>query len=339
MKARRFTMLVLALTLTAASCGGDDDATDDTTDEGTTDTSTSGAPGDASGSIAISGSSTVEPISALVAQRYSDANPGVAITVDGPGTGDGFQLFCSGETDISDASRAIDDEEAALCADSGIEYVELQVGIDGLSVLTNTANSAVTCLNFGDLYALSGPESIGFDNWSDANELAAEVGGSGGLPDAPLSITAPGEESGTYDTYVELVLEDIARERGQDPVARPDYTASPNDNVIVEGIQGSDTAFGWVGYAFYTANQDVLKAIEIDGGDGCVAPTPETIVDGSYPLSRPLFIYVNSARMAENQQLAGFVEYYFSEEGITAVADAGYVSLTSYDDQRAAIGG
>lgn len=339
MKARRFTMLVLALMLTAAACGGDDVGTDDTTDDGTTDTSAAEAPGDASGSIAISGSSTVEPISALVGQRYSDANPEVAITVDGPGTGDGFQLFCSGETDISDASRAIQDEEASLCADRGIEYIELQVGIDGLSVLTNTANNAVTCLNFGDLYALSGPESIGFENWSDANELAAEVGGSASLPDAPLSITAPGEESGTYDSYVELVLEGIAEERGQDPVARPDYTASPNDNVIVEGIQGSDTAFGWVGYAFYVPNQDVLKAIEIDGGEGCVAPTPETIADGSYPLSRPLFIYVNSARMAENQQLAGFVEYYFSEEGITAVADAGYVSLTSYDEQRAAIGG
>ncbi|MDQ3781663.1 MAG: substrate-binding domain-containing protein, partial [Actinomycetota bacterium] len=135
MKARRFTMLVLALALTAAACGGDDDTTDDTIDVGTTDTSASEAPGDASGSIAISGSSTVEQVSALVAQRYSDANPGVAITVDGPGTGDGFQLFCTGETDISNASRPIQDEEVALCADNGIDFVELQVGIDGLSVL------------------------------------------------------------------------------------------------------------------------------------------------------------------------------------------------------------
>jgi len=338
MKARRFVLFVLALALTAAACGGDDDTTGTDNDTTGTDAPVATEAPSAGGSIAISGSSTVEPISALVGQRFADANPGVAISVDGPGTGDGFQLFCAGETDIADASRAIKDEEAALCADNGIEYLELQVGIDGLSVLTNQANTELSCLNFGDLYAVSGPESIGFESWADANDLAAEVGGTGNFPDVPLTITAPGEESGTYDTYVEMALGGIAEERGQDEVARPDYTGSPNDNVIVEGIQGSDTSFGWVGYAFFTANQDTLKAFEIDGGDGCVAPTPETIADGSYPLSRPLFIYVDTAKMAAKPELASFVEYYFSEEGITAVADAGYVELTSYDDQRAAIG-
>lgn len=319
----RLAILALATVLVAAACGGDDTADDD---------------GDTGGTIAVSGSSTVQPISAAVGQKFSDANPGVAVSVDGPGTGDGFQLFCAGDTDISDASRPIKEEEMQACADAGIEYLELQVAIDGISVLTSPANDAVTCLTFADMYALVGPESIGFDSWADANDLAVEVGGTGGFPDASLSITAPGEESGTYDTFVELVLEDIADARGEDPAARPDYVASPNDNVIIEGIEGSDSSFGWVGYAFYVEEQDRLKAIEVDGGDGCVAPNSTTIADGTYPLSRPLYIYVNKQRMTDKPELASFVEFYFSEEGIASVSETGYVELTDYSAQRAAIG-
>ena len=292
-----------------------------------------------SGSIAISGSSTVEPISARNAEKFSAANPGAAISVEGPGTGDGFKLFCAGDTDISDASRAIKDAEREECAANGIEFTEYQVAIDGLSVLTSPANSAVACVNYGDMYALVGPESIGFDSWSDANALGAEVGGSGSYPDAPLTVTAPGEESGTYDTFVELVLEDIADERGQDAAARPDYVASPNDNVIVEGISGSDTSFGWVGFAFYIENTDVLKAIEVDGGDGCVAPTPETIASGAYPLSRPLFIYVNNQRFEEKPEVKAYVQFYFSDDGIASVTETGYVELADYSSQRAAAAG
>jgi phosphate transport system substrate-binding protein len=334
MQLRRPALLVLALAMVLAACGGDDDTTDTEATVGT------GAAGDGglSGSIAISGSSTVEPISALVGQQFSDANSGVAVTVDGPGTGDGFQLFCSGETDISDASRTISEEEIGLCEEAGIEYLELQVGIDGLSVLTNPANTELSCLTIADMYALVGPESTGFGSWSDADDLAVEAGGSGGFPDAELVITAPGEESGTYDSFVEFVIADLAEERGQEEVTRPDYTASPNDNVIIEGIQGSESSFGWVGFAFYTQNQDTVKAFEVDGGEGCVAPTAETIADGSYPMSRPLFIYVNTANMAEKPELAAFVEHYFSDEGLAAVTEAGYVALDSYDEQRAAIG-
>ncbi len=340
MTLRRLLLFVLALAVVAAACGGDDDDSDTTAADGGGDTTAAdaGGEGDLTGTIAISGSSTVEPISALVGQQFSDANPGVAVAVDGPGTGDGFQLFCSGETDISDASRPISEEEIALCTDAGIEYLELQVGIDGLSVLTNPANTALSCLTFADMYALVGPESTGFGNWSDANDLATELGGTGGFPDAELVITAPGEESGTYDTFVEFVVADLAEERGQEEVTRPDYTASPNDNVIIEGVQGSESSFGWVGFAFYTENQDAVKAFEIDGGEGCVAPTVETIADGSYPMSRPLFIYVNTANMAEKPELAAFVQHYFSDEGLAAVTDAGYVALDSYDEQRAAIG-
>ncbi|MDQ3448861.1 MAG: substrate-binding domain-containing protein, partial [Chloroflexota bacterium] len=181
------------------------------------------AGGDLSGTIVISGSSTVEPISTRVKELFNEEFPNVAISVDGPGTGDGFALFCAGETDISDASRAIKEEEAAACADAGVEYVELKGAIDGLSVITSAANEAVECVTFADIYALVGPESTGFDNWMDAQAIATELGSTSTLPDAPLTITAPGEESGTYDSFVEIVIEEFNEDREQEAQTRPDY--------------------------------------------------------------------------------------------------------------------
>lgn len=323
----RLIAAAAAFALVAAACGGDDDNGSG---------AQNGGDSDLTGEIAVSGSSTVEPISTLVAQKFSSVNPGVAISVDGPGTGDGFELFCKGETDVSDASRPIEAEETAACKKAGIEYVELKVAIDGLTVMTSPENEAVTCLDYHDLYALLGPESEGFDNWSDADDLAKEIGaGNAPYPDAPLDITAPGEESGTYDSFAELVLEDIAyEERGiaeDDPVVRPDYQASANDNVILQGIEGSGSSLGWVGYAFYVQAGDTVKAIEIDGGDGCVAPSEETIADGSYPIARELFVYVNKAKAEENEALAAFVDYYLSADGLASVAEAGYVDLPEED--------
>ena len=264
--------LLLALALVAAACG--DDAAETTTLPPTTtsagQTTTTAAA--LTGSVAISGSSTVEPISAGVAELFNGMYPDVAIQVEGPGTGDGAQLFCTGQIDIGDASRAYKDSEKELCAENGIEFIELVVAIDGLSVLTSHDNETFACLATADLYALMGPESLGFDNWSDANALAAEIGAPNApYPDADLAITAPGEESGTYDSFVEFAIKGIAEERGQDDVMRPDYVASPNDNVIIEGIAGSPTSLGFVGFAFYVANQDRVKALAIDDGDGCVA--------------------------------------------------------------------
>jgi phosphate transport system substrate-binding protein len=284
--------------------------------------------------VLVSGSSTVEPISSLVAEDFAARSEGFEYEVDGPGTGDGFALFCEGQTDISDASRPISEEEIAACEDNGIPWVELKVAVDGISVITSTTNDAVTCLSFGDLYALLGPESQGFDNWNAADELAAELDGEFGtssapFPDAPLEVTAPGEESGTYDSFLEIVFGDIAEAREQEEVARPDYTASPDDNVIIEGIAGADGSLGWVGFAFYEQNADTVTALEIDGGDGCVAPTAETIASNEYPISRDLFIYVNTDRAEANPAVADFVDYYLSDDGIAAVAEAGYVDLTS----------
>lgn len=311
----RLTGVALSLALVAAACGGAE--TGDGGDGG----------GGTGGNINISGSSTVEPISNAVAADFNVDNPDVAISVSGPGTGDGFAAFCAGETDISDASRAIKDEEATDCEANGIEYTELLIGIDGIAVITSPANDAVECVDFAAIYGLVGPESTGFSSWSDAQGIADELGSTTELPDADLTVIAPGEESGTYDTFVELALEDFADERGEDAVARPDYQASANDNVIVEGIEGSDTAFGWVGYAFYGEEADALKALQVDDGEsGCVEPTDETIASGEYPLSRPLFIYVNNASYNDKPEVAAYVDFYVGE-GIDNVTEVGYVAL------------
>jgi phosphate transport system substrate-binding protein len=352
MKSRIVRLLGLAvvLALVAAACDIDsgggtttsEAATETTESPDTTEASAEpttsaggGETGDLTGSVVVSGSSTVEPITARVGEAFDGANPGVATSVEGPGTGDGFARFCAGETDISDASRPISEEEIAVCEASGISYVELHIATDGLTVLTSPENEAVSCLAFTDLYALLGPESEGFANWSDANELAAELSAPNApYPEEPLVITAPGEESGTYDTFVEFVIADISEERlGEDnDFTRADYNASPNDNVIVQGITENPTSLGWVGFAFYEANQDVLKALEVDNGEsGCIAPTAETIASFEYPLSRPLFIYVNTTDLANRPELAAFVDYYLSDEGLAAVADAGYVDLPAED--------
>jgi len=311
----------LSLTLVAAACGGDD---------GDGDTSEPGA--DLEGSIVISGSSTVEPVSSIVAEIFNETNPNVAISVDGPGTGDGFELFCSGETDISDASRQIEQEEIDACAENGIEYTELEIGIDGIAVMTNPENAGVTCLNFGDLYALFGPESTGIDTWAGADDLAKQVGGNGGFPDAPLEITAPGEESGTYDSFIEITgMEDVAIEQGvpEDEAAslRTDYQPSPNDNVIITAMEGSPSALGFVGFAFAEEAGDAIREIEIDGGSGCVAPTTETIADGSYPISRSLYIYVNN-EAAARPEVAAYVDFYLTDDSLNGlVSEVGYIPI------------
>ena len=325
---------VLAFSLIAAACSSDD------TSGSTGSTGTTGATGNLSGSITVSGSSTVLPISNLVAEEFSTQNPDVQVSVDGPGTGDGFVLFCKGETDISDASRPIADDEKTACSDGGINYVELPVAFDGITVMTNPQNNAVSCLDSGDMYALFGPQSEGIDTWDGANSLAKKVGGKAGLPSLPLEITAPGAESGTYDAFIELSgITDIALSQGlsedESATLRPDYQSSPDDNVIIQAMEGSEGALGFVGFAYAEGAADQIKIIQVDEGSGCITPTRDTIADGSYPLSRTLYIYVNTAKIASNPALKAFVALYLSDTGIkTAVQQAGYVDLP--DDQIAA---
>jgi len=344
---------VLSLSLLAAACGSDDSSgspettaaaatTEAPAPESTTAAETTMAPDEgaelASGEVFVTGSSTVEPISVRVSELADSlTGGGLAVTVEGPGTGDGFKLFCGGEADVTGASRAIKEEEAQACADAGVNFVELQVAIDGLTVATSPSNTAVECLDTAALYALIGPESEGFANWSDANALATELGSKHvPLPDAPLVITGPGEESGTYDSFVEFAIKDIAKEREQDDATRADYTSSANDNLIVEGIEGSDSSLGWVGYAYFQAEGDRMKAIAIENEEGaCVAPTDETIADGSYPFSRKLFVYVNVDNAASNPAVKSFIDLYLSDEGIATVVDAGYVPETAEQLQAA----
>lgn len=293
------------------------------------------------GFVSIHGSSTVEPISSNVAEKFGDLNAGFDFEVGDEGTGDGFvDFFCTGDADIADASRAIKEEEATQCADAGVEYTELQIAFDGLSVITSVDND-MTCLSFLDIYALLGPESENFDNWSDANDLAAELATSLGTefgtshapyPDVELTVSGPGEESGTFDSFNELVIAKVGADRGiESLLVRPDYSSSSNDNDIVTGIAGSATSLGWVGLHFAEENADTIKALEVDAGDGCVAPTSATVADGTYPISRPLFIYVNNAKADENAALAAFVDFFLSDAGIAAVAEEGYVALPDAD--------
>jgi phosphate transport system substrate-binding protein len=303
----------------------------------------SAAGDDLAGDIQISGSSTVKPISDRIVEAFGAIHPNVTYFVDGPGTGDGFALFCNDEIDIADASRTINEEEIANCEATGVDYVELKVAIDGMAVITSALNEDASCLSFLDLYALLGPESQGFETWDAANDLAAELedrlGTERGVSHAPygafpLDVTAPGEESGTFDSFVELALRGVADEREQERTTRPDYTPSGDDNVIIEGVAGTEDSFhtlGWVGFAYADENSDRVKLLEVDKGDGCVAATPETIASAEYPLSRFLYIYVNTARATDNPAVAAFVDYYLSDEGIAFVTDADYITLDQAD--------
>ena len=333
-------LVVPGLMLGACSAKDDDEGSVNTDD---TETTTGGsADTSVEGSITISGSSTVEPITALVAEDFMGQNGSVEISVDGPGTGDGFKLFCAGDTDVSDASRAIKEEEAQACADAGIEFIELKVGIDGLSVIAPESNT-LECLSFADLYALIGPESEGFSNWTDAQALATELGSDTTFPDQNLVITAPGTESGTFDSFVELVLESAGEARvdsgaitEDDLTARADYSASPDDNAIIEGVTADPGGLGWVGFAFADQAEGVrLMPVSEEPGGECVEPNAETIQDGTYPIARDLFIYVNKAKAEENAALAAFVDFYL--EGLTGFVEAAdYIPLADAAETESA---
>jgi phosphate transport system substrate-binding protein len=306
-----------------------------------------------SGEVNVSGSSTVEPITSLVAELFAEKNPDVAVRVDGPGTGDGFKLFCNDETDISDASRAIKDEEAAECETKGITYTELPVGLDGLTVIVNKSSSlGLKCLSQGDLYGLFGPESSG-DLVADS-AIADEVGSTQGLPaKGTVKKFTPGPESGTYDSFIELGYQEIMDTRleegkitdvtpndeGENEPTEPLISDGqfPNDNDIVKRVEGSKNGIGFLGLAYYLENQDQVTAIAIENPETgkCVKPSEKTVQSGAYvPLARPLFIYVNDAKAASNSALKSFVDFYMTKKTLTkTVEEAGYAPLAAADIQ------
>lgn len=317
-----FPALVAAIVLVAGACGEEDLGTSGSSGRG--------------GTVDVTGSSTVAPISTRVAELYETSGGSGTVNVDGPGTGDGFVAFCDGDADITGASRPIKPEEVEACAANGVEFIELQIAYDGLSVITN-ADNEVECLTFADLYALVGPESQGFDTWSDAQDLAAELGSTTELPEGSLDISGPGEESGTYDSFIEIALSDIAEQRleegkvSEDQVktTRPDYQSSSDDNVILQGVEGSKTSLGWVGLAYAEESAGKVREVPIaaEVGGECVAPSAQTVSDGSYPIARPLFIYVNAASAEDKEAVVDYVDFYLSDEGLAAVSAVGYVDL------------
>lgn len=268
------------------------------------------------GEIISDGSSTVGPITQAVAEEFAADATGVQVSVDISGTGGGFKRFCAGETDVQNASRAIKEEEAKACADAGVKYLEFEVAYDGLTLVVNENNETVTCLDMASLTKLWQKESPAM-TWADLN---AE------WPAEPIALYGPGTDSGTFDYFVETVL-------GKEGEIREDFTPSEDDNVLVEGVANDENAFGYFGYAYYVENEDSLNAVAVDNGEGCVAPSEETIQDGTYaPLSRPLYIYVSEESLAR-PEVQAFVAFYLDMAGELAT-DVGFVA--SPDDVYAA---
>jgi phosphate transport system substrate-binding protein len=297
------------------------------------------------GEFLVSGSSTVYPIVQKQAEEFGDIEPGVAIAVQGPGSGDGAKLFCEGSIPIANASRLLKDEELADCDANGIDFIELRRGIDGISVITSLDNDVIECVSFNDLYALLSEEATATGSWADANTFTSAWGGQQ-FPDVNLDVYGPGEESGTFDSFAEIVIEGVAKGKtGLDPESRtfvetirPDYTSSPDDNIILQGISASKYSIGWVGYAFAReaagAGQAQMLAVSFEDGGTCVQPTPETIASADFPISRFLYTYVSAQAVAEDVSVAAFVDYMMSDEGLESVAAVGYVDLADTDQRR-----
>jgi phosphate transport system substrate-binding protein len=292
---------VLVLALAAAGCGGDDETGDEA----------GGGGGDLSGRIQADGSSTVGPFTTRAAERFQQENSGVQVTVGVSGTGGGFERFCRGETDLSNASRPIKDEESAICEQKGIEFVEFQVANDALTVVVNKDNDWATCLTVAQLNAIWEPGSK-VDNWSEIPD--------GDFPDESLRLFGAGTDSGTFDYFTDAI-------NGEEGASRSDYSATEDDNVTVQGVSGERGAMGYFGFSYFEANQDNLKALEVDGGDGCVAPSVETAQDGSYtPLSRPLFVYAKTESF-QKPEVEAFVKYTL-DNAVSIAEESQFVPLT-----------
>ena len=303
MKTMRIAIAVLALVL-LAGCGRDDG------DDGDTDDGGPSGGKQLTGRIEADGSSTVGPYTTAAAERFRSEAPEVQITVGVSGTGGGFERFCRGETDLSNASRPIKDEEAEICEQKGIEYVELQVANDALTVVVNMDNDWATCLTVDQLKTIWEPGSK-VKSWKDVDPS---------FPDEELKLFGPGTDSGTFDYFTGEIV-------GEEGASRSDYSASEDDNTTVTGVAGEKGGLGYFGFSYFEENQDTLKALEIDGGDGCVAPSVENAQAGTYkPLSRPLYIYVKKESLARTE-VEAFLRFALDHEQEIAEA-AQFVPLT-----------
>ena len=273
------TLIVAGLTLVLAAGCGDDNS--------------GGGSSDLSGTITIDGSSTVGPLTETAAELFREENPNVKITVGISGTGGGFEKFCAKETDANDASRQIEPDEAAACKKEGVQYEEVQVANDGIAVIVNPENDWAECLTTAELKKIWNKGSD-VNNWNQVKSS---------YPDESMKLFGAGTDSGTFDYFTEQI-------NGEEGASRSDYSPSEDDNVTIQGVAGGKGNIGYLGLSYALENEGKVKTVQVDGGDGCVTPTNETVQDGSYkPLSRPLFIYPSTALM-QTEAGSAFIKYY-----------------------------
>lgn len=272
-----------------------------------------------SGSVLIDGSSTVFPISEAMAEEFQKVNPNVKVTVGSSGTGGGFKKFCAGETDITGASRPIKPSEVELCKKNKIEYVELPVAFDGLSVVVNPKNEFAQCLTVAELKKMWEPAAQGkIKTWKQVKAA---------FPEQALGLYGAGTDSGTYDYFTSTIV-------GKEGESRGDFTASEDDNVLVQGVSSDVNGLAFFGYAYYVQNKEKVKLVAIDGGKGCVEPSPQTIQDGSYtPLSRPEFVYVKKTSL-DKPEVEAMAKFYIAPENAKLVDEVGYVSLPASIEKK-----
>ncbi|SDL61394.1 phosphate ABC transporter substrate-binding protein, PhoT family [Salinimicrobium catena] len=298
----RKLLLITAVSLTVLSCGNNKK-----------DKETS--------SINIDGSSTVYPVTEAIAEEYRSEDPDVDVTIGVSGTGGGFKKFGRGETDISNASRPIKEDEKKIAEQNNIDFIELEVAYDGLAVVVNPENDWVDCFTVEQLKKIWEPGAQGtITHWNQINPE---------WPNEEIHLFGPGVASGTFDYFTEAIV-------GESGSSRGDYTASEDDNVLVQGVSGDKYGLGFFGLAYYEENEDKLRMVAVDGGEGCVEPSTQTVSDGSYaPLSRPLFVYVNSSSIQNNPKVVDFMNFYLNEAP-SLLKDVGYVPLTpeEYKEQK-----
>ncbi len=298
-KRARLASAVLGLALTVSACGGAD-AGNTTSEDGET----------LGGTISTDGSSTVAPLAEAAAELFRAENDGVQITVGTSGTGGGFEKFCNGETDMSNASRPIKDEERQACQDKGVVFDEFTVANDALSVVVSKDNDWIDCITTAQLKKIWEPGSK-VNNWKQVDPS---------FPDVPLKLYGAGTDSGTFDYFTDEI-------NGEEGASRTDYNATEDDNVTVQGVSGDRGGLGYFGFSYFEENADKVKALKIDGGTGCVAPSVETVQDGTYkPLARPLFIYPKADLLARPEG-AAFVEF-FGQNSAQIAEEAQFIPLT-----------
>lgn len=308
----RVAASVVAVALLATACNTSSDPEGDPEPAAEGEDTGSGDGEALSGSIEIDGSSTVGPLTDAISEEYAAVQPDVTVNLSISGTGGGFERFCEvGDTQISNASRPIKQEEIDACGENGVDFLEVRVGVDALTMVTQPGTEFLECLTTDELVTLWGPDDAA-ETWDQVN---------GEFPAEDIEIYAPGADSGTYDFFNETVLEpnDI-----EEP--RQDYNGSEDDNIIAQGVIGTANSWGFFGYAYFQQNQDTLQAIAYDAGEGCVLPSVETAQDGTYQLTRPLFIYVREDALAD-PVVADFVTFYLDTVG-EVIDSVGYIAAT-----------